>query len=83
MNSKWLRRGLVAAGAMNIGGVLVFSRGFTNDAIHQADAVVMSNFGLLMITVWGLAYIAAAAIASGMTDGMEETYGKLETVLSV
>ena len=65
MNSKWLRRGLVAAGAMNIGGVLVFSRGFTNAAIHQADPVVMSNFGLLMITVWGLAYIATAAIASG------------------
>lgn len=46
---------------MNIGGVLVFSRAFTNDAINTADPVVMSNFGLLMIAVWGLAYLAAAA----------------------
>jgi hypothetical protein len=47
---------------MNIGGVLLFSRGFTNSAINNADPVVMSNFGLLMIVVWGLAYLGAAAI---------------------
>ena len=47
---------------MNIGGVLLFSRAFTNDAINQADPVVMSNFGLLMIMVWGLAYLGAAFI---------------------
>jgi hypothetical protein len=49
---------------MNIGGVLLFSRGFTNVAINNADPVVMSNFGLLMIVVWGLAYLGAAAITS-------------------
>ena len=47
---------------MNIGGVLLFSRAFTNTAINNADPVVMSNFGLLMIAVWGLAYWGAAAI---------------------
>ncbi len=51
---------------MNIGGVLLFSRGFTNDAITQADPVVMSNFGLLMIAVWGLAYLGAAAAGTGV-----------------
>jgi len=45
---------------MNIGGVLVFSRAFTNAAINEADPVVMSNFGLLMIVIWGIAYWAAA-----------------------
>lgn len=48
---------------MNIGGVLIFSRAFTNGAINAADPVVMSNFGLLMIAVWGLAYMGAAAIS--------------------
>lgn len=62
MNRQLARNGLVAAALMNIGGVLVFSRLFTNDAINNADPVVMSNFGLLMIVVWGLAYLGAAAI---------------------
>jgi hypothetical protein len=64
MKHKLVRNGLIAAGLMNIGGVLVFSRGLTNAAINSADPVVMSNFGLLMIVVWGLAYISAATITS-------------------
>lgn len=40
---------------MNIGGVLLFSQVFTNDAITEANPVVMSDFGPLMIAVWGLA----------------------------
>lgn len=51
---------------MNIGGVLVFSRAFTNVAINQADPIVMSNFGLIMIAVWGLAYLGAATISSNI-----------------
>lgn len=61
MNPTFAKQGLVAAGLMNIGGVLVFSRLFTNQAVNDADPVVMSNFGLVMIIVWGLAYLAAAA----------------------
>lgn len=61
MNRNTVKYGLVAAGLMNIGGVLLFSRAFTNVAINDADPVVMSNFGLLMIAVWGLAYLGAAA----------------------
>jgi len=59
-----IRNGLIAAGVMNITGVLVFSRAFTNPTINSADPVVMSNFGLLMIVVWGLAYLGAAAVES-------------------
>ena len=66
MNKKLVRNGLIAAGLMNIGGVLVFSRAFTNVAINNADPVVMSNFGLLMIAIWGLAYLGAATITSSI-----------------
>ena len=66
MNKKLIRNGLIATGLMNIGGVLMFSKGLTNTAINNADPVVMSNFGLLMIIVWGLAYISAATISSSI-----------------
>jgi hypothetical protein len=60
MDRKWVKNGLIAAAIMNIGGVFLFSRAFTNEAINNADPIVMSNFGLLMIVVWGLAYLGAA-----------------------
>ncbi len=52
---------------MNIGGAILFSKGFTNEAINEADPVVMSNFGLIMIVVWGLAYGGASAIRSNIS----------------
>ena len=64
MNRNLINKGLIAAALMNISGVLVFSRAFTNLAINNADPVVMSNFGLIMIVVWGLAYLSAATIRS-------------------
>ena len=66
MNNKLVKSGLIAAAIMNIGGVIVFSRAFSNIAINNADPVVMSNFGLLMIIVWGLAYLGAAFINSNI-----------------
>ncbi|MGF1708194.1 hypothetical protein [Enterovibrio baiacu] len=66
MQTKTIKLGLFAAAAMNIGGVLIFSRAFTNTAINDADPVVMSNFGLLMIAVWGLAYLGTAFINSNI-----------------
>ncbi len=62
VNNTLIRNGFIAAGLMNIGGVLLFSRLFTNSAMNSADPVVMSNFGLLMIVLWGVAYLAAATI---------------------
>jgi hypothetical protein len=58
------RNGFVAAGLMNVVGVLFFSRALTNTVIYEADPVVMSKFGLVMIMIWGLAYIGAATITS-------------------
>ena len=66
MRGNQAKIGLIAAGLMNIGGVLLFSRAFTNQAINNADPVVMSNFGLLMIVVWGFAYWGAATIDSNI-----------------
>jgi hypothetical protein len=64
--TRWVKQGLIAAALMNIGGVMLFSRAFSNVAINQADPVVMSNFGLLMIVVWGLAYLGAAFIGTNI-----------------
>jgi hypothetical protein len=66
MKKNLIKNGFIAAGLMNIGGVLLFSRAFNNPAINNADPVVMSNFGLLMIVVWGLAYLGAAAISANV-----------------
>lgn len=66
MHEDLKKNGLVAAGLMNIGGALICSRFFSNPTINQADPVVMSNFGLLMIVIWGLAYIGASTIRSNI-----------------
>ena len=73
VNTKLAKNGLIAAALMNIGGVLLLSRAFTNVAINDADPVVMSNFGLLMIAVWGLAYLGAATVGQG--DGSSARQG--------
>lgn len=49
------------SGIVNISGVLILSRFFSNEVINEADPVVMSNFGLLMIVVWGLVFVAMAS----------------------
>ncbi|MDB4293388.1 hypothetical protein N9954_08280 [Maribacter sp.] len=59
LKPKTITKGFIIAGLMNM-SVLVFSRFFTNTVINDTDPNVMSNFGLIMIVVWGLAYISAA-----------------------
>ncbi|MGR4017266.1 hypothetical protein [Vibrio harveyi] len=66
MRYDTVRLGFIVAAMMNIGGVLIFSRGFNNPVISEFDPMVMSNFGLLMIVIWGLAYLGAASITSGV-----------------
>jgi hypothetical protein len=65
MNQKLIKNGFILAALMNF-SVLIFSRGFTNVAINDADPVVMSNFGLLMIVMWGIAYLSAATTISNI-----------------
>lgn len=59
IKNETITKGFVIAGLLNM-SVLVFSRFFTNAVIPESDPAVMSNFGLLMIMVWGLAYISVA-----------------------
>lgn len=59
LSKSLISKGFIISGLMNA-SVLVFSRFFTNAVIPEYDADVMSNFGLLMILVWGLAYISVA-----------------------
>ena len=58
VSSPWIKHGFVAAGAVNILGVLLFSKGFTNAYLSELDPQVFSTFGLKVIIVWGLAYLA-------------------------
>ena len=60
MSSSVIKAGFIAAAVANISGVLLFSKGLTNTVLMETDPVVMSSFGLIMIMVWGLAYLAAA-----------------------
>lgn len=59
MKNSDLSKGFILSGLMNA-SVLIFSKFFTNTTIVEFDPVVMSNFGLLMILVWGLAYVSIA-----------------------
>ena len=59
INRKTISTGFILAGLMNF-SVLIFSRFFTNPVIAETDPDVASNFGLLMIVVWGLTYISVA-----------------------
>lgn len=58
-NNKTITRGFILAGLMNM-SVLIFSKLFTNTTISEFDPSVMSNFGLVMILIWGLAYISVS-----------------------
>lgn len=58
-NNPIITNGFILATLMNT-SVLGFSRFFTNPTIAEFDPVVMSNFGLMMIVVWGLAYLSIA-----------------------
>ncbi len=60
MNVSIVKKGFIAAGLSNIIGVIFFSKLFTNEVLMREDPEVMGTFGLVMIMVWGLAFIAAA-----------------------
>ena len=59
IKNKTITQGFILSGLMNL-TVLIFSRFFTNSIIPEVDPDVMSNFGLLMIALWGLAYMSVA-----------------------
>jgi len=59
IKNETITKGFIIAGLMNL-SVLIFSRFFTNETINEFDPIVLSNFGILMIVIWGLAYMSVA-----------------------
>lgn len=55
--------GLVVAGLVNVVGVLLVSRGFTNPYLGTLFPELFSNWGLACIVLWGLAYVSVARSA--------------------
>ena len=60
INNELIIKGFILAGLTNILGVLTLSRFFSNGVIPAFDSQAMSNFGLLMIVVWGMVFISVA-----------------------
>ena len=58
----WARKVFVMAGMANIVTILIATRAFTDPLISQVDPSVFSTPGLVLIMVWGLAYLTIAPI---------------------
>lgn len=60
LSDRAITRGFVFAGAVNIFGMLIVSKLFTNSLLSATDPAVFSWLGQVAIVLWGLAYWAAA-----------------------
>ena len=60
MKDSLIKKVFIFSGIVNILGILIFTKFFTSTVISEADPNVMPPFGLYMIMVWGLAFIAMA-----------------------
>ena len=57
---QWVRKVFGMAGMANIVTILVATRAFTDPLISQVDPAVFSTPSLVLIMVWGLAYLTVA-----------------------
>lgn len=57
---RWIPLGFQLSGWSNIVGVLVFSMGFTNTYMFEVYPAVMSPFGMFVIIIWGMVWLAMA-----------------------
>lgn len=60
MSDRAITRGFLLAGAVNVFGMLVVSKLFTNSLLNTIDPAVFSWLGQVSIVLWGLAYWAVA-----------------------
>lgn len=60
MKEKYIKNLFYLAGAINILGTITLSRFFTNESLVQIDPSIVSNSGLVLIIVWGFAFIATS-----------------------
>ena len=59
MKDKYIKNLFYLAGAVNILHTSL-SRFFTNESLVQIDPTIVSSSGLILIIVWGLAFIATS-----------------------
>jgi hypothetical protein len=57
---RWITAGFIIAGCVNVLGIPIFSKFFTNTLLMTMDAGTFSTAGLGVIMLWGLAYIAVS-----------------------
>ena len=55
---------MIIAGFYNIGGILIFSRFFTSNALTLLDPETFSSLGMISIMLWGCAYLSVCRIIS-------------------
>lgn len=60
VSDRAITRGFVLAGAVNVFGMLVVSKLFTNALLGATDPAAFSWLGQVAIVLWGLAYWAVA-----------------------
>lgn len=60
IHTQTIRRGFHVAAAFNILGMLLFSRALTNELLGELDPAVFGVPGVVLICIWGLAYLALA-----------------------
>ncbi len=60
MSAKTISKLFVIAGLSNVLGVLLLSKGFTNQVMMDTQPEVMGYFGLIAIVLWGVGYIAVS-----------------------
>jgi hypothetical protein len=75
--SKGIRRGFLAAGLVNILGMLAVNRLFTNPELARLDPRVFAPESQALIMLWGAAYIAVgraypAAAAAAAVFALEK-----------
>lgn len=58
---RFITPGFIAGGLINIAGMLLFSKGFTNDDLGRIYPEVFSRFSMFTIVLWGLAYITVSS----------------------
>lgn len=57
---QWIRRGFLFAGSVNIVGILIFTKLFSNELLQSLDPGVFSTVGIISIILWGMAYASVA-----------------------
>lgn len=57
---QWIKRIYLLGGLVNVLGIPVFSKFFTNEYLTSIDPAVFSHVGLFVVILWGFAYIAVS-----------------------